>query len=111
FALAGQKSQRNGTLNDTPRIEYLHAYIGSVLDAVRNGSNTRGYFVWSFLDGLELLGGYVPRYGLHYVDLDDKELRRFPKLSAYWYANFLKGKGSRNYAIFQAGDKLPIYKS
>ncbi|XP_049408471.1 beta-glucosidase 11-like [Solanum stenotomum] len=88
----GQKTLRNGTLNDTPRIEYMHAYIGSVLDAVRNGSNTRGYFAWSFLDGLELLGGYVPSYGLYYVDLDDNELRRYPKLSAYWYANFLKGK-------------------
>ncbi|XP_060178698.1 beta-glucosidase 11-like [Lycium barbarum] len=107
----GQKSLRNGTLNDMPRIEYLHAYIGSILDAVRNGSNTRGYFVWSFLDGLELLGGYVPSYGLYYVDLDDKELRRYPKHSAYWYANFLKGKSSRNDAIFQAADKLPIYKS
>lgn len=36
----GQKTQRNGTLNDMSRIEYLHAYIGSVLDAVRNGSDT-----------------------------------------------------------------------
>lgn len=108
----GQKTRRNGTLHDTSRIEYLHAYIGSVLDAVRNGSDTRGYFAWSFLDGLELLGGYVPSYGLYYVDLDDKELRRYPKLSAYWYVNFLNGKNLTNSAIFQAGDKLiPTYKS
>ncbi|OIS98977.1 PREDICTED: beta-glucosidase 11-like isoform X1 [Nicotiana attenuata] len=101
----GQKTRRNGTLNDTARIEYLHAYIGSVLDAVRNGSDTRGYFAWSLLDGLELLGGYGLSYGLYYVDLDDKELTRYPKLSAYWYANFLKGKTS----ITSAEDKLPIY--
>ncbi|KAL9279680.1 putative beta-glucosidase 2 [Arabidopsis thaliana] len=30
---------------DTRRIEYLQAYIGAVLKAVRNGSDTRGYFV------------------------------------------------------------------
>ncbi|XP_016554915.2 beta-glucosidase 11 isoform X1 [Capsicum annuum] len=108
----GQKTPRNGTLNDTSRIEYLHAYIGSVLDAIRNGSDTRGYFAWSFLDGLELLAGYVSGYGFYYVDLDDKELRRYPKLSAYWYANFLKGKNSTNSTILQVGNKLiPINKS
>ncbi|KAM3356152.1 beta-glucosidase 11 isoform X2 [Capsicum galapagoense] len=108
----GQKTPRNGTLNDTSRIEYLHAYIGSVLDAIRNGLDTRGYFAWSFLDGLELLAGYVSGYGFYYVDLDDKELRRYPKLSAYWYANFLKGKNSTNSTILQVGNKLiPINKS
>ncbi|KAI3507727.1 hypothetical protein L1887_22718 [Cichorium endivia] len=90
----GQEQPRNGTLMDTPRVEYLHAYIGALLDAVRNGSNTRGYFVWSFLDLFELAGGYTSGYGLYYVDLDDKELTRYPKLSAHWYANFLKGKNS-----------------
>ncbi|XP_023771873.1 beta-glucosidase 11 isoform X2 [Lactuca sativa] len=87
----GQVQARNGTLMDTARVEYLHAYIGALLDAVRNGSNTRGYFAWSLLDLFELLGGYDIGYGLYYVDLDDKELTRYPKLSAHWYANFLKG--------------------
>ncbi|KAI3507734.1 hypothetical protein L1887_22725 [Cichorium endivia] len=61
-------------------------------DAVRNGSNTKGYFVWSFLDLLELEGGYSTGYGMYYVDMDDKELIRYPKMSANWYTNFLKGK-------------------
>ncbi|KAK3021044.1 hypothetical protein RJ639_047291 [Escallonia herrerae] len=86
-----QRTQRNGTLNDTPRVEYLHGFIGSLLDAVRNGSNTRGYFTWSFLDVFELLDGYESSFGLYYVDLDDKGLKRHPKLSADWYSNFLKG--------------------
>ncbi|KAI3506622.1 hypothetical protein L1887_21182 [Cichorium endivia] len=88
----GQVQPRNGTLMDTPRVEYLQAYIGAVLDALRNGSNTRGYFAWSFFDLFELLGGYNIGYGLYYVDLDDTELTRYPKLSAHWYASFLKGK-------------------
>ncbi|KAL3531462.1 hypothetical protein ACH5RR_010784 [Cinchona calisaya] len=90
----GQRTDRNGTLNDTLRVQYLHAYIGAVLDAVRNGSNTRGYFMWSLLDGFELLDGFKSSYGLFYVDLDDKELKRHPKLSAAWYSNFLKGRSS-----------------
>lgn len=58
----------------------------------RNGSNTRGYFTWSFLDSFELLDGYDSGFGLYYVDLDDKELTRYPKKSAHWYSNFLKGR-------------------
>ncbi|WRX10714.1 Glycoside hydrolase family 1 - like 4 [Theobroma cacao] len=87
----GQRTQRNSTLEDTSRVEYLQAYIGSVLDAVRNGSDTRGYFSWSFLDVLEILDGYRSGFGFYYVDLDDPDLKRQPKLSAYWYSHFLKG--------------------
>lgn len=93
--MVGQQLRQNGTLNDTARVEYVQAYIGSLLDAMRNGSNTRGCFMWSFLDGLELLDGCDSGYGLYYVDLDDKELKRCPKLSAQWYSNFLKGRSNQ----------------
>ncbi|KAJ9696511.1 hypothetical protein PVL29_008634 [Vitis rotundifolia] len=88
----GQRTQRNSTLNDTGRVKYLQGYIGGLLAAVRNGSNVKGYFIWSFLDVLELLDGYESSYGLYYVDLDDPDLKRYPKLSAHWYAGFLKGR-------------------
>ncbi|EXC04465.1 Beta-glucosidase 11 [Morus notabilis] len=89
----GQKTRHNSTLEDWPRIEYLHAHIGTILDSIRNGSNVKGYFTWSFLDCFELIDGYESSYGLYYVDFDDPELRRQPKLSAYWYSHFLKRKG------------------
>lgn len=88
----GVSTQRNGTLNDIPRVKFIHAFIGDLLDAIRNGSNTRGYILWSFLDCYEVLSGYKSGYGLYYVDLDDEQLRRYPKLSSYWYSNFLKGR-------------------
>ncbi|XP_050289326.1 beta-glucosidase 11-like isoform X24 [Quercus robur] len=90
--LSGQKTQRNSSLEDEPRVNYLHGHIGALLDALRNGSNTRGYFTWSFLDLFEMLDGYESSYGLYFVDLDDPDLKRQPKLSAHWYSNFLKGK-------------------
>ncbi|KAI7992325.1 putative beta-glucosidase 23 [Camellia lanceoleosa] len=90
----GQQTRRNSTLHDSARVKYLHGFIGSLLDAVRNGSNARGYFTWSFLDVYELLDGYGSCFGLYYVDLDDKDLKRYPKLSAHWYSNFLKGRSS-----------------
>ncbi|KAL3718510.1 hypothetical protein ACJRO7_003610 [Eucalyptus globulus] len=87
----GQRMQRNTTLEDWPRIHCLQEHISVLLDTVRNGSNVKGYFTWSLLDVFELLDGYQSGYGLYYVDLDDPELRRYPKLSAKWYSRFLKG--------------------
>lgn len=58
----------------------------------RNGSNTKGYFTWSFVDAFELFDGYKTSYGLYRVDFESKERTRYPKLSAQWYSNFLKGR-------------------
>ena len=58
----------------------------------RNGSNTRGYFVWSLLDVMEVIYGYEWSFGLYDVDLDDPDLKRYSKLSAHWYSDFLNGK-------------------
>ncbi|KAF8401468.1 hypothetical protein HHK36_012407 [Tetracentron sinense] len=88
----GQKTLRSVSFNDTSRVNYMSAFIGSLLDAVRNGSNARGYFAWTFLDVYELLDGFKSTFGLYYVDMDDPELKRYPKLSAQWYSSFLKGK-------------------
>ncbi|XP_048336886.1 beta-glucosidase 11-like isoform X3 [Ziziphus jujuba] len=82
----------DSALDDIPRIDYLREHIGALLEALRNGSNTRGYFVWSFIDLLELFR--KPNkfsFGLYHVDLDDPDLKRYPKKSALWYSNFLKG--------------------
>ncbi|KAF7152517.1 hypothetical protein RHSIM_Rhsim01G0284600 [Rhododendron simsii] len=88
----GLQTLHSSTLDDMPRVKYLCGFIGSLLDALRNGSNARGYFIWSFLDVFELLDGYNSAFGLYYVDMDDKDLKRYPKLSAHWYSKFLKGR-------------------
>ncbi|KAL4202735.1 hypothetical protein AMTRI_Chr02g222610 [Amborella trichopoda] len=84
-------------LNDTARVSYLNGYIGSLLNAVRNGSNAKGYFMWSFVDCFELLYGYNTRYGLVHVDFKDPDLPRYPKLSAFWYSDMLKGAKRRDF--------------
>ncbi|XP_020235694.1 beta-glucosidase 11 [Cajanus cajan] len=88
----GQKTPQNSSLEDWPRVKYLHAYVGSMLDALRSGSHVKGYFVWSLLDSFELLSGYESTFGLYHVDMNDPSLRRQPKLSAQWYSNFLNGR-------------------
>ncbi|KAI3942363.1 hypothetical protein MKW92_034471 [Papaver armeniacum] len=98
---------REKSVNDTSRVNYLKGYIGGVLDALRNGSNTKGYFTWCFIDSFELLDGYTSNFGLYYVDLvNDPDLKRYPKLSAHWYSNFLKGGDTRNSDIFPVNDKI-----
>ncbi|PIA43643.1 hypothetical protein AQUCO_01800002v1, partial [Aquilegia coerulea] len=84
------------TRNDTVRIEFLQAYIAAVLPSIRNGSNIRGYFVWSFLDCFEVTGGYTNHFGLYEVDFKNKERRRYPKQSVQWYSNFLSKTGKIN---------------
>ncbi|KAK9166271.1 hypothetical protein Scep_001462 [Stephania cephalantha] len=77
------------TMNDTGRIEFLQSYIGSVLLAMRNGSDVRGYFVWSFMDCFELIDGYRSHYGLYAVDFNDANRKRYPRMSAHWLSSFL----------------------
>ncbi|CAL9000629.1 unnamed protein product [Prunus brigantina] len=81
--ILGQQTARNSSLEDRSRVKYLRGHIQSLLAAVRNGSNAKGYFIWSFLDSLELLNGYESSFGLYYIDLDDPDLKRQPKLSAH----------------------------
>lgn len=78
------------TMNDVARISFLSGFIGSIHEAIRDGSDVRGYFVWAFVDVYEWLAGYTERYGLYHVNLEDSELERTPRLSALWYHDFLK---------------------
>ncbi|KAF5202192.1 Beta-glucosidase [Thalictrum thalictroides] len=74
---------------DTKRIEFIRNNIQSLLESIRNGSNLKGYFVWSFLDCFESFGGYISHFGLIGVDFKDTNRKRYPRLSSYWYSSFL----------------------
>ncbi|PIA35577.1 hypothetical protein AQUCO_03500146v1 [Aquilegia coerulea] len=75
--------------NDTKRIEFIRNNIQSLLKSIRNGSNLKGYFVWSFMDCFESFGGYITHFGLIGVDFKDTNRTRYPRLSSYWYSSFL----------------------
>ncbi|XP_078445069.1 beta-glucosidase 22-like [Wolffia australiana] len=105
----GYQTPHNSSLEDTPRVEYLKKNIQSLHNAIRNGSNTRGYFIWSFLDLLELIDGHRSSYGLVYINFEDKDLTRKPKLSAKWYSQFLKG--SKRSSIHEVSKVSPDLSS
>lgn len=87
------------TLNDVERIDYLEKYLASILKAIRNGANVKGYSVWSFMDLYEIFGGYKVCFGLVAVDFDTAERRRQPRHTARWYSDFLK-----NNAVIKVDD-------
>lgn len=73
----------NGKIDDTPRIEYVTKHLKAILQAIAEGVNVKGYYIWSLMDVLSWSNGYNKRYGLFYVDFDTQ--KRYPKKSAYWY--------------------------
>lgn len=75
-------------LNDKIRIDYYRSYIAQLKKAIQDGANVIGYFQWTLLDNFEWRLGYTSRFGIVYVDF--KTLKRYPKLSAYWFQRLLR---------------------
>jgi beta-galactosidase len=75
-------------VDDDRRIAYLDAYLSACHEAIAQGVNLRGYFVWSLMDNLEWASGLARRFGLCYVDYPSG--RRIPKLSAHWYSQVMR---------------------
>jgi beta-glucosidase len=78
----------DGKVVDAERTHYLNSHIEQVLRAKNEGVKVDGYFVWTFTDNFEWAEGYVPRFGLVYVDF--KTQQRIIKQSGYWYKQFLQ---------------------
>ena len=77
----------NGFVADWNRIDFLRAHLRYLHEAIDEGANVNGYFVWSILDNFEWERGYGPRFGL--VRVDYQTLARIPKQSAYWYRDVI----------------------
>ncbi|OMO51448.1 Glycoside hydrolase, family 1 [Corchorus olitorius] len=75
-------------LYDQIRVNYYRSYLKELKRAMDDGANVIGYFAWSLLDNFEWLLGYTSRFGLVYVDYND--LKRYPKLLAYWFKHMLE---------------------
>ncbi|KAK4396691.1 Oleuropein beta-glucosidase [Sesamum angolense] len=76
---------------DKTRIRYHQEHFAYMRQAMDQGVNLKGYFLWSLFDNYEWTEGYTVRFGMIYVDYVNG-LTRYPKLSAIWYMNFLNKK-------------------
>ncbi|MFD7294591.1 GH1 family beta-glucosidase [Streptomyces sp. NPDC059897] len=80
-----------GRVHDPDRIAYLHGHLAAVHEAIEQGADVRGYFLWSLLDNFEWAYGYGKRFGAVYVDYETQE--RIPKSSAAWYSRVARAGG------------------
>nr|ABC55717.1 beta-mannosidase 2 [Oncidium hybrid cultivar] len=77
-------------VHDATRLNYYKSYISELKRAIDDGATVIGYFAWSLLDNFEWKLGYTSRFGIVYVDF--KTLKRYPKMSAYWFKDVLQKK-------------------
>jgi beta-glucosidase len=90
FGSNKEHADADGFVDDTQRIAYLHDYTAAMAEAIREGADVRGYYVWSLLDNFEWGDGYANRFGIVRVDFDTQQ--RTPKASARWYADLIRAQ-------------------
>jgi beta-glucosidase len=73
----------DGGVKDEERRGYIETHIRAIADAIDQGVDVRGYFVWSLLDNFEWAAGYTKRFGIYYVDYQTQA--RILKRSGFWY--------------------------
>ncbi|MHA2231245.1 MAG: GH1 family beta-glucosidase [Candidatus Hodarchaeales archaeon] len=81
----------DNVVEDDDRVSYLQQYLTAAQQAIEEGVNLAGYFVWSLLDNLEWLHGTSKRFGLFRVNFTTRE--RIWKKSARWYARVIIDNG------------------
>ncbi len=79
----------DGGVHDPGRINYLDSHIDAVLQAIDQGVPVEGYFVWSFMDNFEWAQGLSIRFGLVYINYENRQ-RRIRKSSFSWYKHLIQ---------------------
>jgi beta-glucosidase len=90
---------QGGHVHDADRTDYIARHIAAVGEALQQGVPMAGYMVWSLMDNFEWASGYEKRFGIVHVDYST--LKRTPKDSALWYADFLRQQRARHAAPMQ----------
>jgi beta-glucosidase/6-phospho-beta-glucosidase/beta-galactosidase len=72
------------------RVDYFASYLSQVRRAMQGGADIRGYFAWSLMDNFEWADGFSKRFGLFRVNFSDPTRHRSPKLSAFFYRDYIR---------------------
>jgi beta-glucosidase len=91
--MANPDSLVDGRVADSARIEFVRSHLIALAEAIAQGVDVRGYFLWSLLDNFEWNSGYGKRFGIVHVDYETQ--RRTLKDSAIWYRNFINAQRGR----------------
>jgi beta-glucosidase len=79
----------DGLVHDAERTAYIRHHIEAVSDAIADGADVRGYFVWSLLDNFEWAWGFGKRFGIVHVDYETQV--RTVKDSGLAYSRIIRG--------------------
>ncbi len=90
--------EKDGSVHDPYRIDYLRAHIEQIKLAVEeDGVDLMGYTPWGCIDLVSAgTGEMKKRYGFIYVDKNDDgtgTMERYPKDSYYWYKKVIASNG------------------
>ncbi|MEX3931672.1 GH1 family beta-glucosidase [Paraburkholderia phymatum] len=92
--MASDDTVRDGRVEDTQRIAFLRRHLAAVDQAVKQGVDIRGYFVWSLLDNFEWAFGYERRFGVVHVDYATQQ--RTVKRSGELIAKFIRERSEKH---------------
>lgn len=81
----------DGKVHDPNRIDFLSRYLSELKKCAEDGTDIRGYFLWSLMDNFEWYSGYADRFGIIYVDYPSQG--RIIKDSGYWYRQTIQENG------------------
>lgn len=82
----------NGEIQDDYRIEFVKEHLKYVHQAIGEGSNCRGYHMWTCMDNWSWTNAYKNRYGFISVELDH-DGRRTIKKSGHWFKTVADSAG------------------
>ena len=89
--------EKDGTVHDPYRIDYLRSHIAAMGEAIDDGVPVLGYTTWGCIDLQSCsFADMTKRYGFIYVDQDDYgngSLKRYRKDSFYWYKKVIASNG------------------
>ncbi|ATU28611.1 glycoside hydrolase family 1 protein [Bacillus velezensis] len=74
----------NGIIQDDYRIEFIQEHLKWVHRAIGEGSNVKGYHLWTFMDNWSWTNAYKNRYGFVSVNLENGGERTVKK-SGRWF--------------------------
>ena len=83
-------SVENGRVNDMGRQRYFELYLEQLSQAIAEGSDVRGYFIWTLVDNFEWARGFSERMGI--VHVDHATQKRTIKDSAYWVREMIRSQ-------------------
>ena len=94
MGVEGEERFRNedGMIEDDYRIDFISEHLKWVHKALIEGSNVKGYHLWTFMDNWSWSNAYKNRYGFVSVNLE-KDNERTVKKSGYWFKDVAANNG------------------